>query len=331
MIISKYSGIQRQRKTGRKTINLLENNIIDLCSFIFLTTHNKCNKTDEHSWLLCASALHGSLMMNGHIWIWHHSPGYLLAAMLYTCEITLLYDWLPGICQGRSWGSLPIRGHLRAALDLWLCWPTVGHALPLMSLHLVPAEKDSADSRLSTPTGHLRSLERDARAMEAAARAMEEASKSASESDRPSAAAATSTSMSSSRKMVSPLSSADEPPSKRMAMEEDRLMAQMGMRSAHMKITSRGKHWVSHGRLCQPCCNSTVIDVIVLNYAASASCLQISLPFMGMSPLGNALVEWLIGRWLDMSTLHILLWSANQSDSAVTCQKGASIICWKTW
>ena len=108
----------------------------------------------------------------------------------------------------------------------------------------------------SNPTSHLRSLaERDARAMEAAARAMEEATKcveaatsdsSSSRHHRDSAPSSSGAPPHMPRKLgstVSPLS--DEPPSKRMAMEEDRIMAQMGMRSAHLKITSRGRHCVS--------------------------------------------------------------------------------------
>jgi hypothetical protein len=75
--------------------------------------------------------------------------------------------------------------------------------------------------------------------MEAAARAMEEATKSAeaaSEVSRTQHRDAPHP-----RKLVSLLP--DEPPSKRLAIEEDRLMAQMHvMRSAHMKITSRGAY-----------------------------------------------------------------------------------------
>ena len=91
---------------------------------------------------------------------------------------------------------------------------------------------------------HLRTLaERDARAMEAAARAMEEATNRMSEASRSSAPPTSVTPIVSlnhhHRNMLS--SQKMEPPPKRMALDEDRLAAHMGMPSAHLKITSRSK------------------------------------------------------------------------------------------
>ena len=97
---------------------------------------------------------------------------------------------------------------------------------------------------------HLRTLaERDARAMEAAARAMEEATNRMSEASRSTAPPTSVTPIVSlnhhHRNMLA--SQKMEPPPKRMALDEDRLAAHMGMPSAHLKITSRSK-W--HGNMC---------------------------------------------------------------------------------
>ena len=130
-----------------------------------------------------------------------------------------------------------------------------------MFASFVVTEKDSdsvnSGGLSSNPTSHLRSIaERDARAMEAAARAMEEATKrvEAATSESPSSRLTRDSTPSSSvappnlpRKLGSSVPSlSDEPPSKRLAMEEDRIMAQMGMRSAHLKITSRGIYTYGH-------------------------------------------------------------------------------------
>ena len=92
---------------------------------------------------------------------------------------------------------------------------------------------------------HLASLaERDARAMEAAARAMEEATKRMEEASRATSISSavttktTTTSTPTSTKLSDPLG---QPPLKRPMLDDERFMAHLGMPSAHLKITSRGK------------------------------------------------------------------------------------------
>ena len=89
---------------------------------------------------------------------------------------------------------------------------------------------------------HLRSLaERDARAMEAAAHAMEEATKRMSDVSRSPSTSVAPIISQHHRNMLA-MQHKMEPPPKRLALDEDRLFAHMGMPSAHLKITSRSKH-----------------------------------------------------------------------------------------
>ncbi len=128
---------------------------------------------------------------------------------------------------------------------------------------------DDGPPTLATHTSHLqRMAERDARAMEAAQRAMEEATKRMEEASRAAAANQREREQREHKErerererereqreremndrenkdpqhpppMKSPT---DEPPLKRLAMEEERLMPHLAMPSAHLKITSRGPY-----------------------------------------------------------------------------------------
>lgn len=96
---------------------------------------------------------------------------------------------------------------------------------------------DEENTMPPTPA-HLRSLaERDARAMEAATRAMEQATKRMEQASKPSAV-----SPGEKRPDSTPSVKSEEPPAKRPAPEEERLMPHIGVPSAHLKITSRSKH-----------------------------------------------------------------------------------------
>ena len=105
--------------------------------------------------------------------------------------------------------------------------------LILLTVYLRPcfARAGGPDEESLPPTPTHRTLterfaERDALAMEAASRAMEEATRKMEEASRAAALAA------------------EEPPRKRMMTEEDRMsMIHPGMPSAHLKITSRSKHF----------------------------------------------------------------------------------------
>ena len=94
---------------------------------------------------------------------------------------------------------------------------------------------------MPTTPAHLRSMaERDARAMEAATRAMEQATKRMEQASK----TASSVSPPGEKRPESrtpPIKSEGEPPLKRPATEEERLMAHVGMPSAHLKITSRSE------------------------------------------------------------------------------------------
>ena len=112
-----------------------------------------------------------------------------------------------------------------------------------IKLQLLPPYSPTGDEENTMPTtpAHLRSMaERDARAMEAATRAMEQATKRMEQASK----TASSVSPPGEKRPESrtpPIKSEGEPPLKRPATEEERLMAHVGMPSAHLKITSRSE------------------------------------------------------------------------------------------
>ena len=99
------------------------------------------------------------------------------------------------------------------------------------------------DGSLPTTPTHVRSMaERDARAMEAATRAMEEATKRMEEASRVAVTVGANTTTPQPTK-TSSKSPSEEPPLKRPATEEERLMNHVGMPGAHIKITSRSEYF----------------------------------------------------------------------------------------
>lgn len=78
--------------------------------------------------------------------------------------------------------------------------------------------------------------------MEAAARAMEEATKRMEEASQAAITRSIATSNSNSVTNSTPGMKTEESPAKRMLTEEEKIMAHMGMPSAHLKITSRSRY-----------------------------------------------------------------------------------------
>ena len=118
---------------------------------------------------------------------------------------------------------------------------------PVEPVTVDPENLQSVQSR------HLRNMaERDQAAMEAATRAMEEATKRMEEAARPSPRMPTEmppkantpngNRETSSASSTSGSIKSEEPPMKRPVTEEDRLMAHVGVPSAHIKITGRSKY-----------------------------------------------------------------------------------------
>ena len=173
------------------------------------------------------------------------------------CALSGLY------CIWNCFTLLQIIGQRRWWIHDCLCWWFGAIVVMICYSRLIFFSSGvEEEPPLGATPSHIRSMaERDARAMEAATRAMEEATKRMEEARRVPATPEPLTmgngnrdpmreqrererERESSSASTTPTSKSEEPPLKRLITEEERLMAHIGMPSAHIKVTSRSKYAV---------------------------------------------------------------------------------------